>query len=123
MTTSGYPLMLYVDSDPRLRRLADVTFRGEYIVESIASVDDMDGIDSRLEPVVAVVNLSESTDPSQIWDRLCQQWPTVPAVMVLTIEAAIEQDREVLWALGPASIVVNPFSGDAMRRGVATALS
>ena len=63
MTTSGYPLMLYVDSDPRLRRLADATFRGEYIVESIASVDDMDGIDSTLEPAVAVVNLSESTDP------------------------------------------------------------
>ena len=89
-------------------------------MEAVASVEDMD---DRMEPAVAIINLSDTTDPQPIWDRLCRQWPTVPAMMVLTTEAAIEQDREALWALGPASIVVNPFSPDAMRRGVAAALA
>jgi hypothetical protein len=44
-------------------------------------------------------------------------------VVVLTKKAAIKQDREALWALGPASIVVNPYSPDALRRGVVAALS
>ena len=120
MTVPGYPLLLYVDSDAALRRLADATFRGEYIVEAVASVEEMhDGI----EPAVAVINLSDETDPRPVWDRLTGRWPMVPAVVVLTTEAAIEKDREAFWALDPASIVVNPFSPDAMRRGVTAALS
>ncbi len=117
---SGHPVLAYVDADPALRRFADTTFRGEYIVEAVASVEDMD---DRIEPTVAIINLSDTTDPQPIWDQLCRQWPSVPAVMVLTTEAAIERDREALWALGPASIVVNPFSADALRRGVAAALA
>jgi len=36
MAKTGYPLLLYVDSDPALRRLADTTFGDQYIVESVA---------------------------------------------------------------------------------------
>ncbi len=46
----------------------------------------------------------------------------VPVVVVLSADAAIERDREVLWALGPA-IVVNPLAPGALRRAVAAALS
>ena len=120
MTVPGHRQLVYVDSDPALRRLADATFRGEYIVESAASVEDLD---DGIEPEVAMINLSDTAHPQPIWDSFCQQWPTVPVVIVLTMEAAIELDREALWALGPASMVVNPFSPDAMRRGVAAALS
>ncbi len=120
MARTGYPLLLYVDSDPALRRLADATFRDEYVVESVASIEDMaDGID----PAVVVINLSDTADPKPVWDQLTNRWPTVPAVVVLTPEAAADQDHEALWELGPAAIVVNPFSPDAMRRGVAAALS
>ncbi len=120
MTVPGYPILLYVDSDPVLRRSADATFRGEYIVEAVASVEEVqDGI----EPAVAVINLSDETNPQPVWDRLTERWPMVPAVVVLTTEAAIEKDRETFWALDPASMVVNPFSRDAMRRGVTAALS
>ncbi len=120
MNVFGYPHLVYVDSDPAMRRLADATFRGEYIVEAVASVEEMH---DDIEPAVAVINLSDETDPQPVWDRLTGRWPTVPAVVVLTTEAAIEKDREVFWALDPASIVVNPFSPDAMRRGVTAALS
>ncbi len=120
MTVPGHRQLVYVDSDPVLRRLADATFRGEYIVESAASVEDLD---DRIEPEVAMINLSDTAYPQPIWDSFCQQWPTVPVVIVLTTEAAAERDREALWALGPASMVVNPFSPDAMPRGVAAALS
>ena len=120
MTRTGYPLLVYVDSDPALRRLADATFGDEYIVESVASVEDLGG---EIEPAVAVINLSDAADPRPVWDQLTHRWPTVPTVVVLTTEASADQDREALWALGPASIVVNPFSPDAMRRGVAVALS
>ncbi len=120
MTVPGYPLLLYVDTDPAMRRLADATFRGEYIVEAVASVEEMhDGI----EPAVVVINLSDETDPQPVWDRLKGRWPTVPTVVVLTTEAGIEKAREALWALDPSSIVVNPFAPDAMRRGVTVALS
>ena len=120
MTVFGYPLLLYVDSDPALRRLADATFRAEYIVEAVASVEEMyDGI----EPAVAVINLSDEADPQRVWDILTERLPMVPAVVVLTTEAAIEKDREAFWALEPASMVVNPFSPDAMHRGVTLALS
>ncbi len=120
MARTGYPLLLYVDSDPALRRLADATFHNEYIVESVASVEDTGG---DIEPAVVVINLSHVADPRPVWDQLTYLWPTVPAVVVLTTEAAADQDQEALWELGPASIVVNPFSPDAMRRGVAAALS
>jgi CheY-like chemotaxis protein len=120
MTVPGYPLLLYVDSDPALRRLADATFRTEYIVEAVASVEETyDGI----EPAVAVINLSDEADPQRVWDILTERWPMVPAVVVLTTEAAMEKDREAFWALEPASMVVNPFSPDAMHRGVTVALS
>ncbi len=117
---TGYPLLLYVDSDPGLRRLADAIFHDEYLVESAASVEAMS---ADIEPAVVVINLSDVADPKPIWARLRHRWPTVPTVVVLTTEAAAEQDHEALWALGPASIVVNPFSPEAMRRGVAAALS
>jgi len=120
MARTGYLLLLYVDSDPGLRRLADATFGDEYIVESVASVEDLGG---DIEPAVAVINLSDAADPKTVWDQLTHRWPTVPTVVVLTTEASADQDREALWALGPASVVVNPFSPDAMRRGVAVALS
>ena len=120
MARTGYPLLLYVDSDPGLRRLTDATFGDEYIVESVASVEDLGG---DIEPAVAVINLSDAADPRPVWDQLTHQWPTVRTVVVLTTEASADQDREALWALGPASVVVNPFSPDAMRRGVVVALS
>ncbi len=73
---------------------------------------------------MAVINLSDAADPKPVWDQLTHQWPTVPVVVVvLTTGASADQDREALWALGPASVVVNPFSPDAMRRGVVVALS
>jgi hypothetical protein len=120
MTGRGHPLLVYVDPDPALRRFAVTTFRGEYIVESVATVEE---IHSVIEPAVAIINLSDATDPQPVWDRLTGRWPSAPAVVVLTKKAAIKQDREALWALGPASIVVNPYSPDALRRGVVAALS
>ena len=117
---TGFPLLLYVDSDPALRRLADAMFHDEYIVESVASVEDMS---ADIEPAVVAINLSDVADPKPVLDRLRHRWPTVPTVVVLTTEAAAEQDHEALWELGPASIVVNPYSPEAMRRGVAEALS
>jgi len=85
MARTGYPLLLYVDLDPALRRLADATFRDEYVVESVASVEDMGG---DIEFAVAVINLSHAADPKPVWDQLTHRWPTVPVVMVLTPEAA-----------------------------------
>ncbi len=120
MTGRGHPLLVYVDADAALRRFAVTTFRDEYIVESVATVEE---IHSVIEPAVAIINLSDATDLQPVWDGLTGRWPSVPAVVVLTKEAAIKRDREALWALGPASIVVNPYSPEAMRRGVVAALS
>jgi hypothetical protein len=44
-------------------------------------------------------------------------------VVVLSSEAAVGLDREALWVLGPASIVVNPLAPGALRNAVAAALS
>ncbi len=67
MARIGYPLLLYVDSDPALRRLADAIFGDEYIVESVASVEDLGG---DIEPAVAVINLSDAAGPRPVWDQL-----------------------------------------------------
>jgi hypothetical protein len=120
MTERGHPLLVYVDSDAALRRLAVTTFRDEYIVESVATVEDVHSV---IEPAVAIINLSDATDPQPVWDRLTGRWPSAPAVVVLTKEASIKRDRKALWALKPASIVVNPYAPDALRRGVVVALS
>lgn len=119
MAERGRPLLLYVDSDPVLRRLANATFRGEYVVESVATVDDVHNV---IEPAVALINLSDSLNPRSAWNRLTHRWPTVPAVMLLSTEA-VERNRETFWAMEPAAMVINPDSSDAMRRGVAAALS
>ena len=120
MTGRGHPMLVYVESDPRLRRLAAATFKDEYTVEAVPTVDDVHCV---VDPAVAIINLSESTDPGTTWDRLTRRWPAVPTVIVLSTEAAIERDREAFWALKPAAIVVNPDSAETMRRGVAAALS
>ena len=120
LTGRGHPLLVYVDPDAPLRRHVKAIFRGEYVVESVATVEDLHYV---MEPAVAIINLSDATEPQAVWNTLTSRWPTVPAVAVLTAEAAIKRDREALWALGPASIVVNPYSPDAIRRGVAAALS
>ena len=120
MTGRGHPLLVYIDADAALRRFALTTFRDEYTVESVATVDDVHSV---IEPAVAIINLSDAADPQTVWDRLTGRWPSAPAVVVLTKQAAIKRDREALWALEPASIVVNPYSPDALRRGVVAALS
>ncbi len=120
MAERGHPLLVYVDADSRLRRFATTTFRDEYTVEAVASVADVHSV---LDPAVAIINLSDAVDPQATWDRLTRRWPTVPTVIALTTTAAIERDRETFWALRPAAMVVNPGSADALRRGVAAALS
>ncbi len=47
--------------------MADATFGDEYIVESVASVEDLGG---EIEPAVAVINLSDAADPKPVWDQL-----------------------------------------------------
>ena len=73
MARTGYPL-LYVDADLGLRRLADGTFGDGYIVESVASGEDLGG---DIEPAVTVINLSDTADPKPVWDQLTHRWPTV----------------------------------------------
>ena len=120
MTERGHPLLVYVDPDAPLRRHVKAIFRGAYVVESVATVEDLHYV---MEPAVAIINLSDATDPQPVWDRLTGRWPSAPAVVVLTKEASIKRDRKALWALKPASIVVNPYAPDALRRGVVVALS
>jgi DNA-binding response OmpR family regulator len=119
-TLPGYLPLLYVDPEATQRDFADAVFRGEYAVESAASIEE---VDDRVEVAVIVINLSDAADPNPAWEKLTHRWPSVPVVVVLSSEAASERDREALWALGPASIVVNPLAPGALRHAVAAALS
>jgi DNA-binding response OmpR family regulator len=112
--------LLYVDADATQRDFAAAVFRGEYVVESGASIEELH---DRADAAVILINLSDAADPNLVWQKLTNRWPSVPVVVVLSADAAIERDREVLWALGPASIVVNPLAPGALRRAVAAALS
>ena len=120
VNTPPDPPLLYVDPDATQRDFADAVFRGEYVVESGASIEDLH---DRADAAVILINLSDAADPNLVWQKLTNRWPSVPVVVVLSADAAIERDREVLWALGPASIVVNPLAPGALRRAVAAALS
>lgn len=113
-------MLVYVDANSRLRRLVAATFRHSYIVETAASVAD---VHCMIDPVVVMINLSDNPFPQQSWERLTDRWPAVPAVIVLTTEAAIRSGREAYWALQPAAMVVNPDSADALERVVQVALS
>lgn len=119
-TLPGYRPLLYIDPEAIQRDFADAVFRGEYAVESVASIEE---VDDRVEVAVIVINLSEAADPNPAWEKLTRRWPSAPVVVVLSSEAAVERDREALWVLGPASIVVNPLAPGALRNAVAAALS
>jgi hypothetical protein len=119
-TLPGYRPLLYIDPEATQRDFADAVFRGEYAVESAASIEEAD---DRVEVAVIVINLSDAADPNPAWEKLTHRWPSVPVVVVLSPEAAVERDREALWALGPASIVVNPLAPGALRHAVTVALS
>ena len=120
VNTPPDPPLLYVAADATQRDFADAVFRGEYVVESGASIEDLHDRD---DAAVILINLSDAADLNLVWQKLTNRWPSVPVVVVLSADAAIERDREVLWALGPASIVVNPLAPGALRRAVAAALS
>jgi hypothetical protein len=119
-TLPGYRPLLYVDPEATQRDFADAVFRGEYAVESVASIEE---VDDRVEVAVIVINLSDAADPNPAWEKLTHRWPSAPVVVVLSSEAAVGLDREALWVLGPASIVVNPLAPGALRNAVAAALS
>lgn len=120
-TRSRPSAMLYIDPDPTRRHLVDAILRGDYVVEPVASMEDLH--DDDMELAVIVINLSTATDPKSTWEELRRRWPTVPVVVALSADALAERDHEALWALGPACIAVNPFAPGALRRAVDTALS
>lgn len=120
MAERGQPLLVYVDADSRLRRLVTATFRYDYTVETAASVAE---VHCMVDPVALMINLSDDLDPETSWEQLTARWPSIPAVIILTTDAAIRSDCESYWALQPAAMVVNPDSADALERGVQLALS
>ena len=110
--------MLYVEPNPVLRRLGAAILRDVYTVVPVASIDDTD---SRCEPEVIVLDLSNVAGARGIWGVLNRRWPAVPVVVVTT--AAAERDIDMLRALGPAVVVVKPFVPAALRQAIAEAVS
>lgn len=115
-----YRTLVYVDPDEQQRQFADAVLRGDFAVESAASIEDLG---ASIEAAVVVVNLSEVSDPASIWDTLTERWPSIPVVVVLTPESRTGLDRKDVWTMGAASIVVNPLASGALRGAVSAAVS